>query len=339
VPKEENLYHRPRKPTLKDVALKARVSTSTVSLVLRESPLVADNTRDLVKGWMERLGYVPNRGAANLRARTSQTIGLVICELTNPFYAELIAGIDSVLDERGRIAFIAHTGEDPERQDRMIRRLREQGVDGIILSPAEGTTAETIVKLREWDLPCVQALRHVGRGESDYIGPAIKKGVEASVDYLVAQGHRRIAYIGVARRTSVTRERLAGFAAGLRRHRLPPGPIVDCPPTRENGLRAVAALLATKEPPTAVIGYNDVCAFGAIQGFVEAGLTPKRDFGVVGFDNIADAALSRPALTTIGVDPHRIGREAANLLLDRIANPVDNFERRIMPTQLIVRDT
>ncbi len=333
------MLRRLPKLTLKDIARKAKVSTSTVSLVLRESPLVAEDTRKLVQRWMDDLGYVRDRGAANLRSRTSQTVGLVICELTNPFYAELIAGIDSVLDRHGRIAFIAHTAEDPQRQDRLIRRLREQNVDGIILSAAEGTHPKTIRQLQEWGVPCVQALRQVGRGKVDYVGPAIRSGVEMSVDYLVAGGHSRIAYIGAARHTSVTRERLAGFHSGLKRHRLAPGPIVRCPPTREDGFRAVAALLAGDDPPTAAICYNDVCAFGVVLGFVDAGLRPQKDFGVVGFDNIADAALVRPALTTVAIEPHRLGEEAAGLLLRRIADPGGRPERVIMPARLVVRDT
>jgi len=333
------LHRRSPKLTLKDIARRAKVSTSTVSLVLRESPLVAEDTRVMVQGWMDKLGYIRDRGAANLRSRTSQTVGLVLCELTNPFYAELIAGIDSVLDRHGRIAFIAHTAEDPQRQDRLIRRLREQNVDGIVLSAAEGTAPETIAHLREWGLPCVQALRHVGNLHGDYVGPDIKAGVEMSVDYLVGAGHRRIAYIGAARHTSVTRERLAGFHSGLKRHGLTPGPIVRCPPTREDGFRAIARLLAGDDPPSAAIGYNDVCAFGVALGFVDAGLRPRKDFGVVGFDNIADAALVRPALTTIAIEPHRIGEEAAALLLRRIADPSGRPERVVMPARLVVRDT
>ena len=327
------------KLTLKDIARKAKVSTSTVSLVLRDSPLVARETREMVRGWIDSLGYVRDRGAANLRSRTSQTIGLVFCEITNPFYAELIAGIDSVLDHSGRIAFIAHTAEDPVRQDRLIHRLREQNVDGIILSAAEGTDPGIIARLHAWHLPCVQTLRHVGRGRTDYVGPAIESGVEMSVDYLVSEGHTRIAYIGAARHTSVTRERLAGFTAGLNRHHLTQCPVVPCPPTREDGARAVRRLIAGKNPPTAAICYNDVCAFGVIHGIIESGLRPQADFGVVGFDDIADAALVRPSLTTVAIEPHRIGEEAAKLLLRRIADPDGRPERVIMPSRLIVRDT
>jgi len=330
---------RGSKLTLTDIAQRAKVSPSTVSLVLRDSPLVAEKTRQHVQSLIDSLGYVRDRGAANLRSRTSQTIGLVLCELTNPFYSELIGGIDAVTDRSDRIAFIVHSAEDPIRQDRLIHRLREQNVDGIILSAAEGTDPGIISRLREWNLPCVETLRHVGRGLNDYVGPAIEAGVEMAVEHLIRVGHKRIAYIGAARRTSPTRERLAGFHNALRRRKLKPGPIVRCQPTREDGARAVRELLDSSNPPTAAVCYNDVCAFGVVLGLIENGRRVPTDFSVIGFDNIIDAALVRPALTTIAIDPHRIGEETALLLLRRIADPNGRPERVILPPRLIVRDT
>jgi LacI family transcriptional regulator len=334
-----SILRRPPKLTVKDIATRAKVSTSTVSLVLRNSPLVAEDTRQDVQRIIDKLGYVRDRGAGSLRSGTSQTIGLVLCEIVNPFYSELIAGIDAVLDRNGRIAFIGHSAEDPARQDRLIHRLREQNVDGIILSVAEGTDANTALQLDQWNVPYVQTLRHVGRARGDYVGPAIAAGVEMAVGHLVEQGHQRIAFIGAARQTSPTRERLAGFRTAVNRHRLPPGRIVRCAPTREEGAHAIRALLQEDDPPTAAVCYNDVCAFGVILGLDENGRRPGRDFGVVGFDNIADAALVRPALTTIAIDPRRIGEEAASLLLRRISDPLGKRERIIMPSRLIVRDT
>lgn len=327
------------KVTVKDVARQANVSPSTVSLVLRNSPLVAAETLGQVRAAIDSLGYVYNRGAANLRTRQSQTIGLIVCEITNPFYAELVAGIDAVMDSRGWIAFIGNSAESPMRQERFIARLREQNVDGIILTAAEGTQPELLGRLRAWGLPCVEALRHVGRQGGDYVGPDYSLGLSMAVQHLVNSGHRRIAYIGGARKTSATRERLAGYRDGLARLAIEPGPIVSCPATRENGWRAIRELLAAPAPPTAAICYNDIVGFGVVQGLIEAGRTPGADFGVVGFDNIAEAALSRPALTTVAVQPSQIGEEAATLLLRRIEDPDGRPERIILPPRLVIRDT
>lgn len=327
------------KVTVKDVARQANVSPSTVSLVLRNSPLVAEKTNDLVREAIAALGYVYNRGAANLRSRKTQTVGLIISEITNPFYAEMVAGIDAVLDRCDRIAFIANTAESVSRQDRFIQRIREQGVDGVILTAAEGTDAEVTARLRSWGLPFVQALRQVSGNTSDYVGPDYRMGIALAVQYLVNLGHRRIAYIGGARKTSATRERMAGFRDSLALHNLAPGPIVPCIATREFGAMAIRSLLTSENPPTAAVCYNDITAFGVIHGLIELGRKPGRDFGVVGFDNIAEAALGRPALTTIAIEPRQIGEQAATLLLRRIENLEGRAERIILPARLIIRDT
>ncbi len=328
-----------RKLTLKDIARHAAVSPSTVSLVLRDSPLVAEATRIKVRATMEALGYVYNRGAANLRSRRSNTIGLVVPEITNPFYAELVAGIDTVMDNSGWVAFLANSAESPERQDRFIQRIREQNADGIILAAAEGSEPELIQRLSAWRVPCVQALRRIGDGPGDYVGPDYRLGVSMAAEHLIGLGHKHIAYIGGARRTSALRERLAGFRGAMKRHGLDASTVVSCPATRDEGVKAIRELLQAATPPTAAICYNDIAAFGVILGLLEAGRQPGIDFNLVGFDNIAEAALSRPALTTIAVEPRQIGQQVAELLLRRIADPAGRPEQVILPPRLIIRDT
>src|SRR5882724_9043657 len=206
--------------TLKEIAQHAGVSPATVSLVLRASPLVAKPTRTRIQASIDTLGYVYDRSAANLRTRSTQTIGLIVCEITNPFYAELTAGIDGALDRAGWVAFLANTAESPARQDRFIERMREQRVDGLLLSPAEGTDVDTMEQLRQVGLPCVQMLRHVDGGMRDYVSPDYQLGMTLAVDHLVGLGHRRIAYVGGGRRTSAAQERAAGYREALARHGL-----------------------------------------------------------------------------------------------------------------------
>jgi len=328
-----------RKLTLKDIAKQAQVSPSTVSLVLRDSPLVAEATRSKIRATMEELGYVYNRGAANLRSQRSKTIGVVVCEITNPFYAEMVAGIDTVMDQNGWIAFLANSSESPERQARFIQRIREQNADGIILTAAEGTAPEIASQLRAWRIPFVQALRRIGDESADYVGPDYRLGMSLAVEHLIGLGHKRIAFMGGARRTSALRERLTGYRSAMKRHGLDPEPVFSCPATREQGVKVIREALAMRDPPTAAICYNDVIAFGVILGLLEAGRQPGTDFNLVGFDNIAEAALSRPALTTIAVEPRQIGQEVAELILRRIADPTGRPEQVIIAPRLIIRDT
>ncbi|HYG90276.1 MAG TPA: LacI family DNA-binding transcriptional regulator [Azospirillum sp.] len=325
--------------TLTEVASHAGVSRSTVSLVLRGSPLVAQETRDRVQAAIEALGYIYNRGAANLRASRTHTVGLLVCEINNPFYGELTAGVDDVLDAEGWVAFLANTNESLERQDRFLQRMREQNVDGVILCPAAGTQPEVLDRLHQWQLPCVQALRFLSARDGDYAGVDYQFGMELITEHLIRLGHTRIAFIGSNLAHSATQARRTGFTAAMRRHGLSPDLVLRCPLNRRAGAEVIGALLERPDPPTAAMCHNDVVAFGVMLGLEARGLKAGRDVAVTGFDDVPEASLSRPALTTVATSPRQIGHEAARLLLRRIADPQGSPERVILPTRLVVRES
>ena len=328
------------RPTVKDIARHAGVSTATVSLVLRNSPLVAAATRAGVKSSIDSLGYVYHRAAANLRTRLTHTVGLVICEITNPFYAELAAGIDDALDQAGWVAFVANTAESPARQSRFIARMREHRVDGILLAPAEGTAADVVDDLNRNGIPVVQMLRRVGGRSADYVSADFRLGMTLAAEHLIRLGNKRIAFVGGARRVSPARDRTEAFRAVLRRFGLPLGPIVNCLPTREGGAAAVAQLFQDKSTaPTAIVCHNDLCALGVLLGLADLGLAPGRGAAVVGFDNIPEGAMHRPALTTVAIGAREIGEESARLLLRRIKAPEGSPESIILPPKLIIRES
>ncbi len=209
-----------RQITLSDVAAHASVSRATVSLVLRRSPLVAAATRERVEEAISAVGYVYNRGAARLRTGLSGTIGVIVPEITNPFYAELTAGIDEKLDAAGRLAFLANSNESPQRQERFVRRIKEQGVDGVILCAAVGTSPALIAQIKAWRIPLVQILRTVEGAESDFVGPDFRRGIEAVVRHLAARHHTRIALLPSSKETSASRDRVEAFVAAMRQHGL-----------------------------------------------------------------------------------------------------------------------
>jgi LacI family transcriptional regulator len=326
--------------TVKDIAKHAGVSPATVSLVLRNNPVTAQSTRARVRSSIDSLGYVYDRAAANLRARHTYTVGLVVCEITNPFYAELTAGTDDALDKAGWVAFLANTGESPTRQDRFIERMREHRVDGLLLCPAEGTDPEIVERLHHFHVPVVQVLRRLGRRANDHVGADFRLGMRMATEHLIQLGHRRIAFIGGGRHASPARDRAHAFRETLTRHGLPIGPIVNCLPTREEGERAVERLITGgASDPSAIICHNDVCAIGVLVGLGDRGLVAGKDCAVIGFDNIPEAARSRPALTTIDIGARQIGEEAAKLLLKRIAAPDGAPESIVLPPRLIVRSS
>ena len=328
-----------RRVTLVDVAEHARVSRATASLVLRGSPLVAEETRQRVLTSMEQLGYVYHRAAASLRTQRSHTVGLVVPDITNPFFAELTVGIESRLDEANHVVMLANTSESLAKQDRLLAAMHENNADGVLFCPAQGTPRAVIDRLRHWRLPVVLLVRYLFDVDVDYAGADNVLGAELGVEHLIAHGHRRIAFIGGMAASSARRDRLQGYRNALARH----GLAVDeallptSPPTRDGGHTAIRELLAHEDAPTAALCYNDVVAFGVMLGLQAGGRIPGQDFAIVGFDDIAEAALRHPPLTTLALNPCQIGAESARLLLERIAHPDDPPRRVILPPSLVVR--
>jgi LacI family transcriptional regulator len=328
---------RPRaKVTLTEIAAHAGVSRATVSLVLRESPLVRAETRQSVLGAIKALNYVYDRSAARMRGRHSQTVGVIIVDLTSSFYAELTAGIDAALDRAGRLAFLANTGEDLDRQARVLARFREQAVDGVILCPAEGANAETLRQLTSSGMPCVQVLRHVAGAQTDYVGTDNRLGTTLATEHLLERGHQRIAFVGGDAETSVARNRKAGYLDAMRQAGLVPR-LLLCPNTRAASAEIVQAALLSDDSPTGFVCFNDPTAMGALSGAAKAGRAPGDDVAIVGFDDIGDAAVTFPALSSIAIQPHALGEAAAELLLKRIDSPGGPPSQIIMPPRLVVR--
>lgn len=325
---------------LKDVAAHAGVSRATVSLVLRKSPLVKAETRAKVEEAMAGLGYVYNRSAANLRSGASRTVGLVLCEITTPNFAQLTAGIDEVLGTEGYMAFIGNAAEDAARQREVLVRMQEHGVDGLVVVASENTRADALEEGACARMPCVLAQRRVEGFPADYVGPDYAAGMELVTEHLIALGHRNIAFIGGVRRIAPLAERMAGFHRALRRHKLKSGAVVPCAVIdRSSGYTAARELLAKGDIPSAIVCYNDVVAFGVMLALDERGLVPGRDVAVVGCDDVDEAGLHRPALTTFTTDPRVVGREAARLLLRRIAHPERPREEIIIPPRLVIRQS
>lgn len=327
--------------TLIDVAEDAGVSRATVSLVLRDSPLVAEETRARVQNSIRKLGYVYNRAAASLRTQRSLTVGLIISDISNPFFAELTLGIEAHLDESNYLALLSNTSEQTDKQDRILDTLQEQQADGVLLCPAQGTNFEALKRLREWRLPFVLVVRYLPGIEADYVGADNALGAKLAVEHLVKLGHRRIAFIGGAPDSSARRDRVSGYYHALQNYNLKidDSLLITSPVTRTGGREAVLALLKRPDPPTATLCYNDIVAFGVMLGLQSAGHVPGKDFSVVGFDDIKEAALQHPPLTTVSISPRQIGKEAAQLLLERVANPADPARQIILPPRLIIRES
>ena len=206
--------------TLLDVARDAGVSRATASLVLRGSDLVADETRERVLASIRKLGYVYHRGAASLRTQRSNTVGLIVPDVTNPFFAEMTVGIEERLDQAQHVVLLGNTAETLNKQERLLAMMQEYRADGVLLCPATGTSAETIVRLRQARLPFVLFTRYVDGVEADYVGADNLRGAELATEHLIGLGHRRIAFVGGPANSSARRDRLQGYRNALVSHGL-----------------------------------------------------------------------------------------------------------------------
>lgn len=325
--------------TLLDVARHAGVSRATASLVLRDSPLVAAVTRERVLASMQQLGYVYHRTAATLRTQRSYTVGLVITDITNPFFAELTLGVEERLDEANYVVVLANTSESLDKQSRILTAIHENNADGILFCPAEGTSREMIDRLFQRRPPVVLLVRYLFDIDADYVGTDNVLGAELAVEHLITHGHQRIAFIGGPTTSSARLDRLQGYRNALQRHNLSVDEALlpTSTTTRDGGHQAILSLLTLNDPPTAALCYNDVVAFGVMLGLQAHGHMPGQDFAVIGFDDIAEAALWHPPLTTISIGPRQIGGTAAQRLLERIACPDDPPRRVILPPSLVIR--
>jgi LacI family transcriptional regulator len=326
--------------TILDVAAEAEVSKSTVSLVLQGSELIRKETADRVREAALKLGYVYNRRAGELRGRTSKTIGVVINDLMNPFFAEVLVGLERKLVDAGYTVLMAHTSEDLERQEKVLLTMREQHAAGIALCPALGTPASLTKTVKAWGIPLVVMVRTLGSGRYDFVGSDNAQGVQMATQHLVEAGHRRIGFLG-GQTGPVLDQRLEGYKAALAHagisfdDRL----VMAANPTRAGGYETMKALLDVRPLVKAAVCYNDLAAFGALAALGERGLRAGADFALMGFDNVLDAAHSNPPLSTVDIRPSELGEQAAAILLARIEDPSSVKRQYLALPKLVLRQS
>lgn len=328
--------------TVVDIAHAAGVSKSTVSLVLQASPLVNEATRARVNAVIRELGYVYNRGAANLRqSASSRIIGIIVNDLTNSFFAELAVGMDMVMQSAGYVQFLSNSAESVDRQREVIASMREHGIAGLILSPARGTEAADLKPLAASGIPVVAVVRNVVGAKVSTLFSDNYAGAKDAVRHLVSLGHTRIAFLGGIVNTTVFTERVEGWRDALSEAGLaaPDRLVIGTAASRAGGVAAIERALLLPEAPTAALCFNDAAAFGVCDGLRTAGKEPGRDFAVVGFDDVIEAETAVPALTTVSVDPQGMGRRAAQLLLKQINAGRVEPETIVSSVRLVVRQS
>lgn len=306
--------------TVLDVAHHAGVSRATVSLVLRESPRISEATKKRVRQSIKALGYRYNRSAANLRSARSMAMGLVLADVRDSHFAEVSMAIQEKLDEAGYSLFIGYTLDDLVRQNRLVGSMFERQVDGLMLLPSPGTTAEGLRALFNGEnVPHVLIGRRVDDYPFDFVSTDYAEGARKLGDLLSTLRVRHAALLGGYPDSRNVQDRVAGLRAGLdqdvRFDMLTTGFDADA------GVRGVAHLLDQGTLPDAIIAYTDTVALGIYDELARRSIVPGRDVAVVGFDESRISTVLRPQLTTVSTSPTAIGREAVLLLLSQLEDP------------------
>lgn len=326
-----------KRPTIIDVATLAGVSKSTVSLVLQQSPLVKQETRDDVRRAMADLGYVYNRAAANLRTANAGLIGLVINDLRNPFFTEFATSLQMALSARGYATVLANTDEDPTLQAQVVGAMLEHGVSALIVSPAYGDEARTFDAIARASVPALQVLRKVAdSARFPFAAPDYPTGSRLATEHLLAEGARRIAFVGGLEGRAVTQLRMSGYLETLSAHGLTP---LHLPGRPGRAFGREAARRLAEEHPTidAVLCFNDLTALGLVTGCAELGRSIGGSLRIVGFDDIEDCAQIFPTLSSVRCDIASFGRHMAETVLKWLEEGVRPPPETVTPVTLIPR--
>lgn len=328
--------------TRDDVAKLAGVSSATVSHVVNNGPRnVSPETRAKVLQAIRELGYKPNAVARNLRRQRTSTLGLIIPDTFNPYFAEVARGIEAVAFENGYIVVLCHSHYNLEREIRYIDVLSEERVAGVIWVPATYDDMPA-KRLLEYQIPLVILDRSIGRRDVLSVVADNFRGGYIATEHLISLGHRRIGCITRPVGLDHSNERIRGYQAALSDHNLPVDEslLVSGGYKFEDGRRAAMELIDCQPPPTALFAYNDIMAIGAMHAAKERGLRIPEHLSIVGFDDIPGAAFTFPPLTSVCQPKLEMGRLSAELLIDSISSQTKIEEAQVkMDVRLVVRQS
>jgi LacI family transcriptional regulator len=332
--------HGHERPTIIDVAREANVSYTTVSRVINGKGYVRADTRERVLRAMTKTGYTVNRQARALAGGRHQVIGLLVPELDTSYIGEVLRGIDEEIAAAGYDLMLYTTHRRRTRESIFVNSITTGMTDGLLMIlPVDPATYVTSIRRR--DFPFV-LIDHEGLDdEGPSVGATNREGARQAMRCLIDLGHRRIGFITGNLDMDCAKERLAGYRESLAERGIP----VDDDLIAEGNFhkplafQQTRALLALADPPTAIFAANDVSAFGVMDAVRDLGLRVPDDVSVIGFDDIPDARMSAPALTTVRQPMREMGARATRMLLDQIAGKHPDPRRIELSTELIVRGT
>jgi LacI family transcriptional regulator len=328
--------------TLRDVGKKAGVSAMTVSRVINGRDGVDAQTQRRVEEAILALDYVPNRIARGLVSHKTQTIGLIVPDVVNPFFAPVVHGAETAARRAGYRVLLCNSEGDLRLEREYIDDLVSHRVEGLLLAPASDRSRTSILPLLRGAFPLVLIDRALPDSDCDLIVSDNAHGARRLVEHLIAVGHRRIAHLTDVEDTSTGRERLRGYREALEGAGIPfqEELVIRTTVDRIGGYRATQEILSLDQLPTAIFTVNNMTVVGAMQALRERGFLVPRDMGLVCFDDVEHLAVLSPFLTVIDQPAETFGSLGVQLLLERIAGKAGRRARRIvLQTDLIVRES
>jgi len=328
--------------TLSDVAKQAGVSIATVSYVMNDRGGVGERTRANVLRIADELGFRLNRVASGLRTGRTQVLGLVLADITNPFYPEIAGGVIAAAAEAGFQVFLSHGGADGRLDGEVVQALCDHQCGALIFTSLVVSDGPLLSDVVPPDVPIVQTVRRIPGIRADFIGIDDRAGAREEAQHLIDLGHRDIAVLAGPSASSASSERTAGYREALSEAGIEVSPesMLECSLTGDAGTRAAQQLLESRgHAPSAVLCGNDLIALGAIDAFLAHGLSVPEDVSVAGYDDIWFASSRLVQLTTVRQPRHEMGRAAVSLALERLAEPDLPPREVIMEHELVVRRT
>jgi DNA-binding LacI/PurR family transcriptional regulator len=324
--------------TIRDVAKAAGVSTATVSNVLNKTGKVGRRTHHVVLSAVKRLGYFPNAHARHLASRDSHTLGIIVSDIVNPFFPEVIKGFETRARQLGYDAILSDTNYDPRRTQEAAERMMEHKVRGVAVMTSEISLrlihefARRRIAVTFLDLAPVR--RYVSKLRIDYFS-----GMKQIVEYLYKYGHRRIAFVAGRPKLKSNLARLQSYEKCMLDLGLEPGPVLPGDLRFEGGLAAGLTIAKLSPRPTAVMAVNDLTAVGVIKGLLKSGCRVPQDISVTGFDNTRLAEYSNPSITTVDVHRDMLGQMAADALHELSCAADPQGREYQIPAELILGDS
>jgi LacI family transcriptional regulator len=314
----------------------------TVSRVVNGRGSVDSETRQRVEEAIQALDYVPNRIARGLISQKTQTIGIVVPDIVNPFFAPVVRGAESAARKAGYRVLLCNSEGDLRLEREYIEDLVAHRVEGLLLAPASDRSQSSIQSLLRGGFPLVLIDRALPDADCDLIVSDNAEGARRLIEHLIAIGHREIAHVSDAEDTSTGRERLRGYREALEAAGIPfqPELVIRTTVDRIGGYRAAQEILARDPLPTAIFAVNNMTAVGTMEALRERGLSVPKDMGLVCFDDVEHLAVLSPILTVIDQPAETFGSLGVQLLLERMSGKANSRPRRIiLQTDLIVRQS